>query len=84
MVEEAQKLKNVRKTRLAAFTRKRNSLSNLLDGIHTLEKLDEVLIEVKQAFQAVERAHERYVEVVAEEVLDTEGDFLLTPSVALD
>ena len=84
MVEEAQKLKNVRKTRLAAFTRKRNSLSNLLDGIHTLEKLDEVLVEVKQAFQAVERAHERYAEVVAEEVLDTEGDFLLTPSVALD
>ena len=32
----------------------------------------------------MERAHERYAEVVAEEVLDTEGDFLLTPSVALD
>ena len=85
MADEIKKRKNVRKTRLASFTRKRNSVQSLLDGGEsTADRFTEVLRELKEAFHTLEVSQEKYAEVADEEDLEAEGDFLETPSSSLD
>ena len=84
MADEAKRLKNIRKTKLATFTRKRNSLQNLIEGESTVERLQESIAEVRSAMRSLEQAHEDYAGVIEEAELDAEGDFLLIPSASLD
>ena len=84
MADEAKKLKNIRKIKLAIFTRKRNSLQNLIEGESTVERLQESIAEVRSAMRSLEQAHEDYAGVIEEAELDAEGDFLLIPSASLD
>ena len=85
MAEEVTKLKNVRRTKLAGFTRKSKSLLSLLDNAWvSTEKLEEVLGELKAAFRALEVAHERYSSVANEAELEAEGDYLEESSISLD
>ena len=79
MTEEVRKLKNLRKNKLTAFTRKKNTLQKLLDENPSADRLKEVLDEVKDAFCALETTHDNYAAEVEEHVLDEEGDFLVSP-----
>ena len=83
-MEEIKKLKNLRKNKLAGFTRKKNSLQKLLEEDPSVDRLKEVLEDVRAAFHALEVAHDNFAAVVEEQVLDEEGDFLETPSSALE
>ena len=83
-MEEIKKLKNLRKTKLASFTRKKNSLQKLLEEDPSVDRLKEVLEDVRATFHALEVAHDNFAAVVEEQVLDDEGDFLETPSSALE
>ena len=84
MADEVLKFKNLRKTKLAAFSRKHKSLKTLLESSPDATRLKEVLEEVKTVFKALEKAHEDYVSVIDEATLDTEGDYLDQPSNTLD
>ena len=84
MADEILKFKNLRKTKLAAFSRKHKSLKTLLDSSPDAARLKEVLEELKTVFKVLEKAHEDYVSVIDEETLDTEGDYLDQPSNTLD
>ena len=79
MTEEVRKLKSLRKNKLTAFTRKKNTLQKLLDENPSADRLKEVLDEVKDAFCALETAHDKYAAEVEEE-----GDFLESPSSSLE
>ena len=76
MAAEVQKLKNLRKSKLAAYTRKQKHLQGLLDNGSDAESLEEALADTQDAFTVLEEAHDKFVEVVDEEVLDAEGDYL--------
>ena len=84
MEEESKRLKNLRKTKLAAFTRKQNSLKLAIEVNPTVVRLKEILQDTRSAFSALEKAHEDYVVTVEEEVLDQEGDYLSVPQKSLD
>ena len=51
MAEQIKKLKNLRKNKLAAFTRKQKQLQNLLDTEASAVKLEEVYQELKETFR---------------------------------
>ena len=84
MSEEAKKLKNVRKVKLTAFTRKQNHLQNLVDTGSCAEELEEAFSDLKAVYRSLEKAHEDYAGVVDEEVLDNEGDYLGASSGSLN
>ena len=84
MVDDTKKFKNLRKSKLAAFTRKNTHLQGLLDDGVGVAKLEEVFGELKAAYLALEAAHDSYVSVVDEDVLDQEGDYMDAPSQALN
>ena len=46
----AEKLKKLRKTKLAAFTRKQKSLQELVDTGSDVENMEESLAELKEAY----------------------------------
>ena len=80
---EEKKFKNLRKTKMSAFTRKHNMLLGLVDISRDTEEFKEALDELQRAFESVESAHDEYVSVVDEAVLDEEGDYLSAPSSTL-
>jgi len=61
MVDDTKKFKNLRKSKLAAFTRKNTHLQGLLDDGIGVAKLEEVFGELKAAYSALETAHDSYV-----------------------
>ena len=67
-MEEIKKLKNLRKTKLASFTRKKNSLQKLLEEDPSVDRLKEVLEDVRATFHALEVAHDNFAAVVEEQV----------------
>ena len=75
MADETKRLKNLRKFKSSAFTRKQNQLQSLIDSNADGSILEEVFAELKTAFKAVEDAHEAYVCIVDENVLEDEGDY---------
>ena len=77
MADKVLKFKNLRKTKLAAFSRKQKSFKGLLDSSPDTTRLREVLGELKTVFKALEK-------VIDEETLDNEGDYLDQPSNTLD
>ena len=83
MADEIKKFKNLRKNKMASFTRKQNHLVGLLESGAVVSKLQEVFQDLKVAFKNVEEAHDNYSGVVEEEVLEAEGDYLLVPSTVL-
>ena len=84
MAEESKRLKSIRKSKLAAFTRKKNSVVNLLEGTPSTDRLKEAILDVKSVFKTLEEAHEEYAASVEEEVIDNEGDFLESSHNMLD
>ena len=66
MTEDVKKFKNLRRTKLASFTRKQTQLQSFIDGTADANKLREVYAELKEAYNAVENAHESYVSTVEE------------------
>ena len=62
MGDEAKRYKNLRKVKLAAFTRKHKSLQGLLDAEENAERLEESLRELHEAFKVAEKANERAFE----------------------
>ena len=84
MADEIKRLKNLRKFKSSAFTRKQNQLQSLVDSNADGSILEEIYAELKTTFKAVEDAHEAYVCVVDENVLEEEGDYLAVPSAALN
>ena len=83
MADEATKFKNLRRNKLAAFTRKKTQLQGLVDKDTSASKLEEVHQELKAAFAAIEAAHDNYACVVDEADLEAEGDYLGPPSEVL-
>ena len=81
---EILKLKNLRKAKLAAFSRKQRSCRSLLENSPGADSLKEALTEVKSAFTLLEQAHEDYISVIDEDTLENDGDYLETSSTALD
>lgn len=84
MADNVKKLKNLRKTKLAAFTRKSTHLQGLLDGGVGVAKLEGVFVELKTAYSALEAAHDGYAGVIDEDVLEQEGDYMEVPSQTLN
>ena len=80
MTEDAKRLKNLRKTKLAAFNRKQKNLQSHIDGSADVAKLQEAHSELKDSFKALEGIHESYVGVVEEAVLDEEGGYMESAS----
>ena len=80
MADELKKLKNLRRNKLSAFTRKQKHLQSLVDGQSDKDKLVEVLAELKEALKVLEEAHDNYSAVVDESILDEEGDYLEVPT----
>ena len=68
---EILKLKNLRKAKLAAFSRKQRSCRSLLENSPGADSLKEALTEVKSAFTLLEQAHEDHISVIDEDTLDT-------------
>ena len=84
MAEQIKKLKNLRKNKLAAFTRKQKQLQNLLDTEASAVKLEEVYQELKETFRLLEVAHDNYSAEEEEDILEEEGDYLDSPSTELN
>ena len=80
MAEEIKKYENLRRTKLTAFTRKQNQVQNLVNSGADADDLNEALDELKKVYELVVSAHDDYVALVEEEVLDAEGDYLEVPS----
>ena len=81
---EILKLKNLRKAKLAAFSRKQRGCRSLMENSPSADSLKEALSEVKSAFTLLEQAHEDYISIIDEDTLKNDGDYLETPSTALD
>ena len=84
MADEVTKSKNLRRNKLAAFTRKKTHLSGLIDGDTGAAKLQEVFEELRTAYTILEEAHDAYACLVEENILDDEGDYLANPSDTLN
>ena len=85
MEDEVKKLKNLRRTKSATFTRKQNNVQSLLDNSFCPpSKLKSAFQEMKDAFSAIETAHENYASIIEEEDLVAEGDYLETYFVSLN
>ena len=80
----AEKLKKLRKTKLAAFTRKQKSLQELVDTGSDVENMEESLAELKEAYIAVEKVHDEYIGEIDDEFVDAENNYLDNPSAAFD
>ena len=80
----AEKLKKLRKVKLAAFTHKQQSLQELVDTGSDVESMEESLTELKEAFIAVEKVHDEYIGEIDDELVDTENSYLDNPSAAYD
>ena len=84
MAEEVSRNKNLRRNKMAAFTRKKTHLQTLLDNGTGIDKLKEVFEELKASYSILEQAHDAYAGLVEEAVLDEEGDYLGNPSESLN
>ena len=77
------KAKAVRISKLGAFTRKKNHLVQLLDGGAVSVKLQEVYLDLSNAFKDLEKAQEDLLVELAEDQIDTELTYLDAPAVVL-
>ena len=84
MAEEVSGNKNLRRNKIAAFARKKTHLQTLMDNGTGTDKLKEVFIEFKAAYSLLEQAHDSYICLEEESVLDEEVDYLGGPSEALN
>ena len=84
MADESRRLKNARRLKLAAFTRKQKSLQSLLDSSVSQDGVKNELQELKESFESLEKAHENYSAVLEDEELDREVDYLDASSESLD
>ena len=76
MADEIKKTKNIRRNKLSAFTRKHRNVQSLVDNGSDVEKLGEVLKELKLVFRDYESAHDNYSAVAEDADLEEEGDYL--------
>ena len=83
MADETRRAKVIRSNKMSAFTRKRNHLQQLIDGVAPSAKLIEVYTELSEAYSSLEKAQEDLMLVVDEETLETEGVYLDNPSLVL-
>lgn len=67
MADQIKRLKNLRKTKLSAFTRKQKQLQGLIDSGSDEDGLKESLEELKESFKALENIHDEYISIVDEE-----------------
>ena len=84
MGDEAKRYKNLRKVKLAAFTRKHKSLQGLLDAEENAERLEESLRELHEAFKVAEKANDDYVAIIEEDELETELGYMDAPTTTLE
>ena len=75
---EVKKAKVVRTNKMAAFTRKRNHLQQLIDGGAQGSKLKEAYGELADAFKTLESVHEELMLVIEEEQMEAESSYLDT------
>ena len=83
MAEEAKRSKGVRTNKMGNFTRKQKHLQKLLDAHTQVSKLKEAYTELNEAFNSLQTAHEDYVLLVDEQVIENEGDYLNGPAEVL-
>ena len=83
MGDEIRQAKAVRRTKLGNFTRKKNHITQLLEGGAKGAKLKEVYGELSDTYKVLEKAQEDLMLVLNEEDLDAEDAFLDAPCTAL-
>ena len=76
MADEVRKAKITRTNKLSAFTRKKNHLTQLLEGGASSEKLHAAYKDLSDAFKVLEHSHEDYMLVIEEDQLETEAAYL--------
>ena len=76
MADAVKKAKAVRISKLGAFTRKKNHLVQLLDGGAVSVKLQEIYLDLSNAFKDLEKAHEDLLVELAEDQIETELTYL--------
>ena len=83
MADSVKKAKAIRVSKLGAFTRKKNHLTQLLDGGADSTKLKEVYADLSKAYADLEKAQEDLLVELPEESIDAELEYLNAPAVAL-
>ena len=76
MADEIKKAKVTRQNKLSAFTRKKNHLTQLIDGGAQSAKLEEAYRALSDAFKALEIAQEEFMLVVDEDAIEEEATYL--------
>ena len=83
MADEAKKAKNIRRSKLGSFTRKKNHITSLLDGGAKGVKLKTEYDELVALYKVLEQAHEDVLVILEEEDLDNEDNFMNAPATVL-
>ena len=83
MADSVKKAKAIRVSKLGAFTRKKNHLTQLLEGGANSIKLKEVYGDLSTAFKELEAAQENLLVELPEDGLEAELLYLDAPAVAL-
>ena len=83
MADSVKKAKAIRVNKLGVFTRKKNHLTQLLDGGADSTKLEEVYADLSKAYADLEKAQEELLVELPEESIDAELEYLNAPAVAL-
>jgi len=83
MAEELKKARGVRRSKLGSFTRKKNHISQLLEGGANSEKLKSEYSELVAAFKRLEEAQENILILLEEDEMDAEETFMEDPAKVL-
>ena len=83
MADSIKKCKAIRISKLGAFTRKKNHLTQLLEGGANSVKLREVYGDLLNAFKDLENAHENLLVELPEDGLEAELTYLDAPATTL-
>ena len=68
---------------MAAFTRKRNHLHQLIEGGAQSAKLKEAYMELSDAFKTLESVHEDLMLIIEDDQMEAESSYLDTPAESL-
>ena len=77
---DAEAAKRARAGKKTVLGNRITNLTSLLDQDMPLDALEESYRDVKMAKDGLEGAHEAYVVLVAQNVIDDEGDYLAVPT----
>ena len=83
MADELKKARGVRRSKLGSFTRKKNHISQLLEGGANSEKLKSEYSELVAAFKRLEETQENILILLEVDEMDAEESFMDDPAKTL-